>query len=1089
MKHRVELHAHTNLSAMDGVDSAEILLRRAAALGMKALAVTDHGVVQAFPEMQKTVDAIRKEGGDFKAIYGCETYFVDDLIPVVYGNGTEPLDGEFVVFDAETTGRNAHTDRLVKIVAVRVKGAKVAERFETLVNPGRSIPDTVAHLTEITDELVKDAPDEQTALAQFLAFAGDNLLVAYNASFVVPFLHAAAQRASVAVGNPYADVALLAQKLLPELPNRRLDRVAKALGLADREYARLHDDAERCARIFLKLLERLHEQTGCDDLFACLASLPGGDPEKILPYHQILLARNATGLKNLYKLVSMAHLDYFYNVPRIPKSELVNHRDGLLVGSGCEQGELFRAILANQPWDRLCEIAGFYDFLEIQPLGNTLYLLQNGVVQTEEQLRDCNRTVVRLGNALGIPVCATGNAHYCAPEDGICRRILREAQGFPDADEQPPLHLRTTEEMLTEFAYLAEETAYAVVVENPNRIADAVEPLRPVPEGFFPPQTDGAEERLQALVRENAKERYGDPLPAPVQTRLEKELSQIAEHGYAGIYLTAQLLAADSERQGYRVLSRGSVGASLVAHLAGITEVNPLPPHYCCPHCRYTEFPSDGEVGSGFDLPKKACPRCGADLNRDGQEIPVETFLGLNGEKTPDIDLNLAPAYLPAAYGFLQARFGKAHVLRPGIVRTISPKSAEKFVRRYAEKHALAPDEAEIMRLANRLTGVKCGSGQHPGGWILLPADSDAEDFTAVQRADGNSGGGDFTAVQRADGNSGGEDFTAVQRAETNSDEECLVTHFDFHSLSGLFKLDLPGHAVPAIYRELERSTGVPVEKAPLCDPEVYSLLTSPKALGVTPEEIDCETGTLGLPELETAFVRQMLTETQPKNFADLMKISGLSHGAGTWTGNAQTLLAEKTCSLPDVIALRDDVLLYLTRKGVPTETAFAIMESVRKGRARRLPAEVRRKLLDGGVSERYLDSCEKIRYLFPKAHAAAYMMAAVRLGWYKIRFPAAFYAACFHARFGAATEDERFDLSVLWGGAEEIRRSFAAPAENPDDDPFSERDLFYRLAYEAARRGVSFQPADSTDSRPSGFYAENGAIRVVCPQERRHNG
>ncbi len=794
-----------------------------------------------------------------------------------------------------------------------------------------------------------------------------------------------------------------------------------AIAVTDRNVVQAFPEAE-------KAVERLTAQGhGIRVLYGMDADFTDGGRA----FQMTILAQTHKGLKNLYRLVTICNTkDIGKAEPQISKDELTAHRFGLLFGSGGLDGELMQAVASGQPWSRLCEMAKFYDYLEIQPFLD----------------KEINRTVVRLGEALNIPVCATGNVYFCSPEDEICRHILHSVCANADAEDPMPFYLRSTDEMLADFAYLGAETAYEVVVENPSRIAERIEQLRPIPQGFFPPKFEGARQRLKTIVFENAKKRYGDPLPSPVRMRLEKELTQIAEHGYEGIYLTLQMLTADSERHGYHVLSRGSVGASLVAHLAGITEVDPLPPHYVCPHCRCTEFLTDGEVGSGFDLPEKVCPQCGIKLDRDGQDIPFEVFAGLNGEKVPNIDLNIAYEYYPSACAFLQSLFGKDHVLKAGIVSTVSRGSATQYVRRYAKKHSLELGETDIMRLSKRLCRVKRKSEQHPVGWILIPADHDVEDFTAVQN---------------------------------DLETGCLASHFDFHGLSGLFKLDLIENIVPEIYRELERSTGIPITDVPMSDQEIYSLLTSPKALGVTPEEIDCETGTLGLWELELDFIRRMMIGMQPKNFSDLMKILGLAHGTDTWADNVQKRISEGTSALSDVIALRDDVMLYLMRKGFPREAAYEIMETVYKRRSPRFSPEIRQKLLDGGASELFLDSCEKIGYLFPKAHAAAYMMAAVRLGWYKIHYPAAFYAACFNVCFGQDAEEGSLDLSVLLKGAEELRRSYTDPEETEDDIILSEPESFYHLAYEAVQRGVPFLPTGPGDNNTSCFYAENGAIRI----------
>ena len=1039
---RVELHLHTQMSSMDAVSPVDALVKRAADWGHKAIAITDHGVLQAYPDAYKA-----GKKNKIKVIYGVECYLLDDELPIVYSTGEDtdrhPVDGEFVVFDIETTGLEAEKDKITEIGAVKIMGGCVVDTFNTFVNPGIHIPEFITKLTGITDEMVEEAPDIKQALEDFLSFTGELPVIAHNASFDTGFIKYNAKKLKKRFGNAVIDTLQMSRSLFPELGKHKLNLVAKHLGIKLENHHRAVNDAGAAARIFMKCMEILKNK-GVETIGDIHHAVNGKfDFTKANSYHAVILVKNNTGLKNLYKIVSESHLNYYYKKPRVPKALLMKYREGLILGSACEAGEVYSAILDQKNAEEIKKIARIYDYLEIQPLGNNQFLINNGKVSGIGELKDINRKVVELGETMNKPVVATCDVHFMDPRDEAFRRILLGGQGYADADKQAPLYFRTTDEMLGEFDYLGKEKAFEVVVTNTDKIAESIEELIPVPLGTYPPKIEGAEQEIEELAYAKARQIYGDPLPQIVSERLEKELNSIIKNGFAVMYITAQKLVAKSMADGYIVGSRGSVGSSLAATMTGITEVNPLPPHYICGNCKYSRFITDGSVGSGYDLPRQNCPGCGTLMKSDGHDIPFETFLGFDGDKAPDIDLNFSGEYQSRAHKYTEELFGRGNVYRAGTIASVADKTAYGFVKKYLDERGIVTTNAEINRLVRGCTGIKKTTGQHPGGIIVIPQDNEVFDFTPIQRP--------------AD--------------DTESD--IITTHFDFHSLHDtILKLDILGHDDPTMIKMLGDLTGIDVQEVPVNDEKVMQLFLTTDPLGIKPEDINSEVGTFALPEFGTKFVRQMLLDTKPKSFSDLLQISGLSHGTDVWLNNAQELVRSGTCSISEVIGTRDNIMVYLMYRGLPSKIAFKIMEDVRKGKGLKEEYEQEMKAYD--VPEWYIESCKKIKYMFPKAHAAAYVLMAMRIGWFKVYHPEAFYVTYFTVRA------DEFDANLMSHGRERVRNKIEELEKLGNNISQKEKNVLtiLEVANEMYARGIRFLPVDLYKSEAAKFQITPEGIR-----------
>ena len=1042
---RVELHLHTQMSSMDALTDVGKVVKLAAAWGHPAIAITDHGTVQAFP---KARDAAK---GKIKVLYGVEGYYVNNLDDriAVHGAQDQDFDDEIVCFDIETTGLKVTREAITEIGAVVLKNGKITDTFQTFVNPGRRLTPEIIGLTGITDAMLADAPSLKEALTAFLQFVNGRVLAAHNAEFDISFIRAGCRKVGLEFEPTYIDSLILAQNLLPELHKYKLDIVAEHLDLPAFNHHRASDDAGMVGYMLVPFFEKMRRELGISRLqeingeMEKLRPLGGGSRH---PKHIIILAKNKLGLKHLYQLVSASNLKYFKRYPIIPKTELVTHREGLIIGSACEAGELFRAVADHKDWAELRRIASFYDYLEIQPICNNMFMLRNGTVQSEEELRELNRTIVRLGRELGKPVCATGDVHFQEPEDEVYRHILLASKKFADADAPLPIYFKTTEEMLEEFAYLGQEEAHRVVIDDPRSIADRIEEIELLPPGrLFPPRLENSEQELHDKVWNKCHELYGDEPPQLVVDRLNVELKSILGK-YDVVYMSAQKLVQRSLENGYLVGSRGSVGSSLVAYMSGITEVNSLPPHYRCPKCRHTEFVTDGSYGCGADMPDKECPECGTKYVKDGFDIPFETFLGYGGGKVPDIDLNFSGEYQARAHQHAIEMFGKTQVFRAGTIGTLAEKTAFGMVKKYLEERGESAGNAELDRLTLGCVGVRRTTGQHPGGLVVVPDDMDVEDFTAVQHP--------------AD----------------DPDSDTVTTHFEYHCMEdNLLKLDMLGHDDPTMIRMLEDLTGVNARAIPLDDPDTMSIFTSSKVLGFENDEILGPTGAVAIPEFNTRFTRGMLMDTMPKDFNTLVRLSGFSHGTDVWLGNARDLIVGGTASVLETVGCRDDIMLYLISMGLDPKMSFKIMEAVRKGKVKKggFQEGWEEAMREHQVPDWYIGSLAKIGYLFPKAHAVAYVMMAFRIAWFKVHEPLAFYATFFSIRAKA------FDAEYCCAGMDAVKQKIRE-IENNKDATDVEQNLLVTLevCYEFYLRGFHFDTISIYDSDATHFkVTENGLL------------
>ena len=1041
---RVELHLHTRMSNMDALTDTGSVVKLAAKWGMPAIAITDHGVAQSFP------DAWHAGEGKIKILYGCEGYFVnniDDRI-AIHGHQDIGFSDEIVCFDIETTGLKVTQEAITEIGAVRLRNGEIVETFQTFVDPERRLTPEIIGLTGITDEMLRGAPTLKDALTAFLAFAGNAPLAAHNAEFDISFIRAGCRKCSIPFEPTYIDTLILAQNLLPGLGKYKLDIVAEHLQLPQFNHHRASDDAVPVAQMLTKFFPMLEERgvTRLQQINNEMLKLrPLGSKSNRFPKHIILLAKNKAGLKNLYQLISLSNLKYFKRVPIIPKSELIAHREGLIIGSACEAGELFRAVADHKDWEELKRIASFYDYLEIQPICNNRFMLREGAARSEEELRDFNRTIVRLGEELGKRVVATGDVHFQEPEDEVYRHILLASKKFPDANAPLPIYFRTTDEMLREFEYLGKEKAYEVVVTNTRAIADQIENIELLPKGkLFPPRLENSREDLNRLVWDKVHELYGDEPPKLIKDRLDIELGGILGK-YDVVYMSAQKLVQRSLECGYLVGSRGSVGSSLVAYMSGITEVNSLPPHYRCPKCRHSEFITDGSYGCGADMPDKNCPECGTKYVKDGFDIPFETFLGFGGGKVPDIDLNFSGEYQARAHRHAIEMFGETQVFRAGTIGTLAEKTAFGFVKKYLEENGIQSGAAEIDRLTAGCVGVRRTTGQHPGGLVVVPDDLEIEDFCPVQHP--------------ADA----------------EDSDTITTHFEYHCMEdNLLKLDMLGHDDPTMIRMLEDLTGVNARTIPLDDPDTMSIFTSSKVLGFENDDLLGPTGAVAIPEFNTRFTRQMLIDTQPKDFNTLVRLSGFSHGTDVWLGNARELIVSGTASVLETVGCRDDIMLYLISMGLDPKMSFKIMEAVRKGKVKKGGFQDGwvEAMQEHDVPEWYIESLAKIGYLFPKAHAVAYVMMAFRIAWFKVHEPLAFYATFFTVRAKA------FDAEYCCAGLDAVKRKIRE-IENNKDASAVEQDLMTTLevCYEFYRRGFHFDSIDIYRSDATKFTVTEGGL------------